>query len=95
MFSSSDIHTLTEFNRKSSRYTERLLTTKRPELLTVNGKAALVVQEVKSYERLVELADYAESLINIRKALEETGRPLSDFMADFERRQGVERKHFE
>lgn len=66
MFQSTDIHTLTDFNRKPGEHIKRLAERKRPELLTVNGKAAVVVQDAESYERMAALADYAEGIINIR-----------------------------
>jgi copper homeostasis protein CutC len=74
IFGSSDIHTVTEFCRKPAEHITRLRKCKHPEILTVNGKAA-VVQDVESYAKLAELADYADSLLHIRQALAEEGRP--------------------
>jgi len=91
MFRSSDVHTVTEFSRKPSAHIKRLAESKRPELLTVNGKAALVVQDAAAYERLADLAEYAESLQNIRRALSEQGRPLAEFAAEFEAKHGIAR----
>ena len=62
MFHSSDIHTVTDFSRKPAEHIKRLSESKRPEILTVNGKAAVVIQDAKTYERMAELADYAESI---------------------------------
>ena len=69
MFNSSDIHTVTEFSRKPNECVKRLKESKRPELFTVNGKAAVVIQDAESYEKMAKLADYAENLISIRQAL--------------------------
>jgi len=91
MFHSSDIHTVTDFSRKPAEHIKRLNKSKRPEILTVNGKAAVVVQDAKTYERMAQLADYAESIVNIRQALSEKGRPLKEFTSEFEARNGIER----
>ncbi len=76
MFNSSDIHTVTDFSRTRAEHIKRLMESKRPEILTVNGNAAVVVQDAETYERMASLAEYAESIQNIRQALTEEGRPL-------------------
>lgn len=91
MFQSSDIHTVTEFSRKPAEHIKRLSKSKRPEILTVNGKAAVVIQDAETYERMAELADYAESIQNIRQALSEQGRPLSEFTKEFEATHSITR----
>ncbi len=91
MFYSTDIHTVTEFSRKPAEHIKRLNESKRPEILTVNGKAAVVVQDAETYEKMAQLADYAESIVNIRKALSESGRPLDAFTTEFEAKNGIMR----
>ena len=84
MFLSSDIHTVTEFSRKPAEHIKRLNESKRAELLTVNGKAAVVVQDAATYEKLAALAEYAESVQSIRQAMAEQGRPLDEFTASYQ-----------
>jgi len=91
MFNSSDIHTVTDFSRKPAEHIKRLNESKRPEILTVNGKAAVVVQDAETYEKMAELANYADSIINIRQALSEEGRPLEEFATEFEAKHGIKR----
>ena len=91
MFLSSDIHTVTDFSRKPAEHIKRLSESKRPELLTVNGKAAVVVQDAETYEKMATLAEYAESVQSIRQAMTEQGRPLAEFTAEFETRHGISR----
>ena len=91
MFRSSDIHTVTEFSRKPAEHIKRLAASKRPEILTVNGKAAVVVQDAETYEKMAALADYAESIKNIRQAMAEQSRPLNEFTAEFEAKYGITR----
>ncbi len=49
-----DIHSLTDFKRRTSALVEQLETTKRPIVLTINGRAAVVVQEAKAYQELLD-----------------------------------------
>lgn len=91
MFHSSDIHTVTDFSRKPAEHIKRLNASKCPELLTVNGKAAVVIQDAESYERMAALAEYAESIQSIRRSLSEEGRPLESFTQEFEARHGIKR----
>lgn len=61
--------------------------TKEPVVLTVNGKAALVVQDAKSHQKLLEAKDRMESIEGIRRGLESMkrngGRPAEQFFAEF------------
>ena len=89
MFFSSAIHTVTEFCRKPAEHIRRLNEHKLPQLLTVNGKAAVVVQDAETYERVAKLAQYAESLQSMRRALSEQGRALGEFTTEFEATRGI------
>ena len=54
MIRPEDIGSLTDFARNIKGHIERLQRTGRPELLTVNGKAVVVVQSASAYQRLIE-----------------------------------------
>ena len=49
-----DIWSLTDFSRSTKAHLKRLRRTGRAELLTVNGKAEVVVQNASAYERLIK-----------------------------------------
>jgi hypothetical protein len=49
-----DIGSLTDFQRNTVAHVKRLKRTGRAELLTVNGKAEVVVQNASAYQRLIE-----------------------------------------
>jgi prevent-host-death family protein len=69
---SHGIDSLTNFKRQSAEYIERLHETGEPVVLTVNGKAELVVQDAVAYQRLVEAAaraDREETIAAIRAGL--------------------------
>jgi prevent-host-death family protein len=57
-----DIQSLSHFKRKTAACVAQLKETGHPLVLTVNGKAALVVQDAAAYQQLREQADRAEML---------------------------------
>jgi prevent-host-death family protein len=66
---SQDIHSLSTFKRKTSEFLGRMKKSGHPLVLTVNGKAELVVQDAASYQRLVEQAERTEMLEFMRESL--------------------------
>jgi len=75
---SQDIQSLSDFKRRTSEFLDRMKKTGHPVVLTVNGKAKLVVQDVAGYQLLLELAERAEMLEFLRKSQEdiEAGRTV-------------------
>jgi prevent-host-death family protein len=69
-----DIQPLTSFRRQSSDIIKHLRETRRPVILTVNGKAAAVVQDAEAYQRLLDIAAPASVDEAIRQALEDVER---------------------
>src|SRR5262245_58676336 len=65
---SRDIYSLTDFKRKTARYLAQMKKNRRPVVLTVNGKAELVVQDAASYQELLELSEHAEMLAFLRES---------------------------
>src|SRR5262245_11342807 len=59
---SRDIQSLSHFKRQTTACVAQLKETGHPLVLTVNGKAALVVQDAAAYQQLREQADRAEML---------------------------------
>jgi PHD/YefM family antitoxin component YafN of YafNO toxin-antitoxin module len=66
---SSDIQPLSSFKRDSVALIGQLKRTGRPVVLTINGRAEVVVQDAKSYQQMLELVDRAEAVIGIRNGL--------------------------
>ena len=52
-----DIHSLSTFKRDTAKLVRQMKKTGQPVILTVNGKAELVVQDAESYQRLLEAQD--------------------------------------
>jgi len=58
-----NIQTLTDFNRNAKEYVERIKSTKSPLVLTVNGKAEVVVHEAQAFQQMIDhLQDLEEEL---------------------------------
>ncbi len=83
---SRDVDSLSEFKRNTAEFIKRLEGTGAPVLLTVNGKAKLVVQDAASYQRIRELLDQAETIEAIRQGLEDVARGRTVSLPEFERR---------
>lgn len=58
MINIEDIQSLTDFKRNTARYLKKIKRSKSPVVLTVNGKAELVVQDAKAYQEMLEGACY-------------------------------------
>ena len=54
------IHPVSDFSRKPEEYIKRLKATGKPEILTVNGKAEVIIQDAQAYEDMVNLLDALE-----------------------------------
>jgi prevent-host-death family protein len=89
----NDIQSLTTFRRRSGDFMKQLKKTQRPAVLTVKGKAEAVVQDVKAYQRLLDIAASADANEGIRQGLEDAkqGRmqPARGFFDDFEAKHGI------
>ncbi|HET6762537.1 MAG TPA: type II toxin-antitoxin system Phd/YefM family antitoxin [Longimicrobiaceae bacterium] len=89
MIALTDIYSLTEFQRKTRDCIQRLKDTGQPHVLTVNGKAEIVVQDADAYQRMLDVLDQAEALIGIRRGLDSMhrgeGKPADQALADLRR----------
>ena len=65
MISIEDIRSLTEFQRNTKSHLKRLKATGRPEVLTVNGRAELIVQDARAYEEMLD------TIRGVQRGLEE------------------------
>jgi PHD/YefM family antitoxin component YafN of YafNO toxin-antitoxin module len=62
MIDLDDICSLSDFQRRTREHIRRLRATGRPEVLTVNGRAALVVHDAASYQEIVNALERARTL---------------------------------
>ncbi|WP_228020082.1 type II toxin-antitoxin system Phd/YefM family antitoxin [Sphaerospermopsis sp. LEGE 08334] len=93
MFNLRDIHPLSEFQRGAKMFLDKLKETKAPIVLTVNGKAAAVVQDAESYQKLIDKLELLESVAKIRQSINEfeqgEGMPLNQAFAEFKQKYGI------
>ena len=91
-----DIQSLSDFKRNSREFLERMRNTGNPVVLTINGRAEVVVQDAVSYQKLVDYIDEMEALEGIRRGVAdvEAGRvtPLEKFEKDFRKKHGIPRR---
>lgn len=66
-----NIDSLSNFKRRTAAFLRRMKKSGAPVVLTINGKAELIVQDAVSYQRLHQLAEHAEALEFLRRSLAE------------------------
>ena len=88
-----DIKSLSTFKRDTAKVVRQLKKTGQPVVLTVNGKAELVVQDAESYQRLLEAKDRMEAIESIKRGLESmkrnAGKPAEKFFQEFFTEKGI------
>jgi len=93
---SKDIRSLSDFKRNTGQFLERMQKTGNPVVLTINGKAQLVVQDATAYQQMLDEFDELEAIQGIKRGLVDVkaGRvtPLKEFEAQFRRRHGLSRR---
>ena len=75
------------FKRDTAKLVRQMKKTKKPVVLTVNGKAELVVQDAESYQELLEAKNRMEAIEGIKRGLESmkrnAGKPAEKFFQEF------------
>lgn len=91
-----DIQSLSHFKRNTAQVMKQLRDSGSPVVLTVNGKAEIVVQDAASYQRLLERAERAEMMEFLRdaKADADAGRtvPARAFLESLGRKKKVKKE---
>jgi prevent-host-death family protein len=90
-----DIQPLTTFRNHSVQMMRQLRKTKRPIVLTVNGKPEAVVQDAGAYQRLLDIAAGADAHEGIRQGLEDAAkgrtRSAREVFEEFRAQRGIPR----
>lgn len=73
-----DIQSLSHFKRNTARLMKQMRKSGHPVVLTVNGKAEVVIQDAAAYQRLLALAERAEMMefLGQAKADADAGRTM-------------------
>ncbi len=92
----NEVHSLTEFQRNTKEHIRRIKKNRRPMVLTVNGRAEVVVQDARSYQELLDTLDRLEAITAIKKGLEESkqseGIPAREFLEKMRRKHKIPAK---
>jgi PHD/YefM family antitoxin component YafN of YafNO toxin-antitoxin module len=84
MIQTQNIHSLTDFQRNASGHIKRLKDSGLPEVLTVKGRAELVVQTADAYQALVNRLELYESAAAITRGLHDISEGRSSSLEDFD-----------
>jgi len=90
-----DIQPLTTFRNNSAEFIQQLKETKRPIILTVNGKPEAVLQDPAEYQRLLNIAAEADAEEGLRQGLADIAagrtRPAREVFAELREEYGIRR----
>ena len=90
-----DIQSLTTFRRNSGKFLKQIKKSKRPIVLTVNGKAEAIVQSAEEYQRLLDIAARADVYEALRQSDDDIAhgrmRPAREVFDEMRRRYGIPR----
>ena len=67
MIDLKSIHSLTDFKRHTVTYLEELKKTRLPMVLTVNGKAELVVFDAEAFQDFLNKIEYVDAVKELKK----------------------------
>ena len=90
-----DIQAMTTFRRNPAKFVKLLKKTKKPMVLTINGKAEAVVQDAEAYQRLLDIVARADVLEGLRQGLADKKkgrtRPAREALESFRRAHAIPR----
>lgn len=90
-----EVRSVTEFQRNIKDYVVRLKEKRTPLVLTVNGRAELVVQDAESYQLMLDRLEHAETVAAIRRGIEQSERgesiPLEEAEKKLRKKHGFSR----
>jgi PHD/YefM family antitoxin component YafN of YafNO toxin-antitoxin module len=96
MLHTREIHSLTDFLRNHKAHVARLKETQAPEVLTVNGKAQVVVQDAESYQLMLDRLHHMETIAAIQEGMASAERGESkaaaQVLAEMQAKYGLPRK---
>jgi prevent-host-death family protein len=92
-----EVRSVTDFQRNAKQYVGKLKKSGTPLVLTVNGRAELVVQDAASYQSLLDRLEELEVVAAIRVGLEEAkagkGQPVVKALENLGRKHGLQRRN--
>ena len=93
MLSTRQIHSMTDFLRNHKAHVAQLKQTRMPQVLTINGRAEVVLLDTESYQNLVERLQHMEAVASLRTDIAQAKKHAAQHVeateADIERSQAV------
>lgn len=83
MINLENIRSLTDFRRNASNYIDQIRETKAPLVLTINGEAAVIVQDARSFQQILDRLESAEKELEAMK-LDALRRDVAAGIAELE-----------
>ncbi len=71
MLDAREIYPLSDFQRNAKQFIEQLQESHKPIVLTVNGKASIIIQDAASYQELLDELTVFRSATVIRQGMAE------------------------
>lgn len=94
MIDIKSIQSLTDFKRNTTEHLDRLRKSRRPLVLTVNGKAECVVLDADSYQEMVDRIEFAESVRAIQEGIDSVAkhgtRPADEVLKELAEKYGLQ-----
>jgi PHD/YefM family antitoxin component YafN of YafNO toxin-antitoxin module len=91
-----NIHSLTDFLRHHKRHLQQLKRSGRPSVLTLNGKAEVVVQDAGAYQEMLEAVEAAQVREGIAEGIASMergeGEPAETVFSRLRKRHGFKTK---
>ena len=93
MLNVQNIHPLTDFVRNTKDHVRRLKESKAPEVLTINGRAEIIVQDAQSYQEMLDRLEHVELVESLREAIKSMdageGIPFEELESELNERYGL------
>ena len=93
MITVDSIQSLTDFKRNTNEHLKEIRRTGRPLVLTVNGRAALVVLDARAYQDILEQIAYAESVREIQLGIDSVAKhgakPARERLSELAKKHGL------
>jgi prevent-host-death family protein len=87
---SEDIRSVTDLKRNTKEILSQVHRTKRPVVLTVNGKADAVLMDTKTYEKHLKASNMARLLVRAEEDVAAgRTRPIRTFLKEFKHARKV------
>lgn len=87
---SRDIQSLSVFKRDTAKFRRQLKKTKQPIVLTVNGKADMVVIDADSYDEYLREKDHMDMIASVNRGIDDMQarrtKPAEQVFREFEKK---------